>query len=402
MGKHMVREADAIFFILVLDEEGEFIEFETYGGFYDDLVHSLFLKGDSLLVGGDFAHFTNLGDQNFESNGTSDCFLLSLQAGNIENVNWVESFGGDGPDIFSSVAVTESGKIFTCSTHKGTVPENTSSSQPKDLISNLQLRRLNEKGELEEEVFLTSSSRLRDGNILWSQSRQKLFLIGEFEGVFNLGENNVQESRGGFDIFVSKLDSNFDVENLVSIGSNWNDRLIHSELDSHNSILLACGFYEQITVSTKLLTTNGGSDSFISRFDIDSFEFRDAYQPNPDSEDRIDSIFVESISDIYYAGETREFLRQDSETFIREDIQVARLFTKSVTPKITSSIPEEIPCARKFNFSLETNFWSSDSNEFSISGLEEESLFNWLDIYTDSSAQIFLTGIAPQATRIFR
>ena len=52
-----------------------------------------------------------------------------------------------------------------------------------------------------------------------------------------------------------------------------------------------------------------GSDSFISRFDIDSFEFRDAYQPNPDSEDRIDSIFVESISDIYYAGETREFLR---------------------------------------------------------------------------------------------
>ena len=284
---------------------------------------------------------------------------------------------------------------FTCSTHKGTVPENTSSSQPKDLISNLQLRRLNEKGELEEEVFLTSSSRLRDGNILWSQSRQKLFLIGEFEGVFNLGENNVQESRGGFDIFVSKLDSNFDVENLVSIGSNWNDRLIHSELDSHNSILLACGFYEQITVSTKLLTTNGGSDSFISRFDIDSFEFRDAYQPNPDSEDRIDSIFVESISDIYFAGETREFLRQDSETLIREDIQVARLFTKSVTPKITSSIPEEIPCARKFNFSLETNFWSSDSNEFSISGLEEESLFNWLDIYTDSSAQIFLTGIAP-------
>ena len=81
-----------------------------------------------------------------------------------------------------------------------------------------------------------------------SQSRQKLFLIGEFEGVLNLGENNVQESRGGFDIFVSKLDSNFDVENLVSIGSNWNDRLIHSELDSHNSILLACGFYEQITV----------------------------------------------------------------------------------------------------------------------------------------------------------
>ena len=383
------------FFILVLDEEGEFIEFETYGGLHDDLVHSLFLKGDTLLVGGDFAHFTNLGDQNFESNGTSDCFLLSLQAGNIENVNWVESFGGDGPDIFSSVAVTESGKIFTCSTHKGTVPENTSSSQPKDLISNLQLRRLNEKGELEEEVFLTSSSRLRDGNILWSQSRQKLFLIGEFEGVFNLGENNVQESRGGFDIFVSKLDSNFDVENLVSIGSTWNDRLIHSELDSHNSILLACGFYEQITVSTKLLTTNGGSDSFISRFDIDSFEFRDAYQPNPDSEDRIDSIFVESISDIYFAGETREFLRQDSETLIREDIQVARLFTKSVTPKITSYIPEEIPCARKFNFSLETNFWSSDSNEFSISGLEEESLFNWLDIYTDSSAQIFLTGIAP-------
>ena len=39
-----------------------------------------------------------------------------------------------------------------------------------------------------------------------------------------------------------------------------------------------------------------------------------------------------------------------SETFIREDIQVARLFTKSVTPKITSSIPEEIPCAQKFNF----------------------------------------------------
>ena len=76
-----------------------------------------------------------------------------MQAGNIENVNWVESFGGDGLDIFSSVAVTESGKIFTCSTHKGTVPENTSSSQPKDLISNLQLRRLNEKGELEEEVF---------------------------------------------------------------------------------------------------------------------------------------------------------------------------------------------------------------------------------------------------------
>ena len=72
----------------------------------------------------------------------------------MRKVNWVKSFGGDGPDIFSSVAVTESGKIFTCSTYKGTVPENTSSSQPKDLISNLQLRRLNEEGELEEEVSL--------------------------------------------------------------------------------------------------------------------------------------------------------------------------------------------------------------------------------------------------------
>ena len=27
--------------------------------------------------------------------------------------------------------------------------------------------------------------------------------------------------------FAIKLDSNFDVENLVSIGSSWNDRLIH-------------------------------------------------------------------------------------------------------------------------------------------------------------------------------
>ena len=71
-------------------------------------------------------------------------------------------------------------------------------------------------------------------------------MIGEFEGVLNLGENNVQESRGGFDIFVSKLDSNFDVENLVSIGSNWNDRLIHSELDFITLFCLHVGFMSKL------------------------------------------------------------------------------------------------------------------------------------------------------------
>ena len=83
-----------------MDTSGQVIQIKAFGGPNDDLVQAITLSEKQLLIGGDFSLSTHINNKNYNSTGTTDCFLMSLDKVDLNDCQWV-SVGGNGSQFLS-------------------------------------------------------------------------------------------------------------------------------------------------------------------------------------------------------------------------------------------------------------------------------------------------------------
>ena len=370
------------FFVLKMDTSGQVIQIKTFGGPNDDLVQAIALSEKQLLIGGDFSLSTHINNKNYNSTGTTDCFLMSLDKVDLNDCQWVRVFGGNGSQFLSSITVDDYGEIYNCCTTRNYNSEN-------NLFSSMLLRKTGLNGELKAEFHLETEGRLRNGKVKWIPYTGELMLLGEFENRMKWNDKEIF-SEGGFDLFVASMNRNFLPIKLAGMGGPLNDRLSDFAIESPSTMLISGTFYEEMKIGSEILSSNGSSDSVLTKFNYDSFSFHDVLHLGSVVEDRIDALSINSASEIYFAGSSIHSLVSN-----KKDIFVSRLMGSNTGPRIIGNYPSEIPCSRSFEFRIRSDFWDSEAVGFKIVGFDEENSIKWLNVNVAPNSDIIFTGISP-------
>ena len=204
-------------------------------------------------------------------------FIQKLDASG--NFVWAKSTEGAGACLGYDIAVDTNGNVYTTGFFSGTVDFN-----PGGGVFSLA-----SSGTNDRDIFVQKLD--ANGNFTWAKSvggsnddearnistdaNGNVYITGVFHntvdfdpstGIFNLTSN------GAIDVFILKLNASGNLVWVKSVGSTGSDYAYDIEIDQNNNIYTTGYFYNTIDLdpnsSTFNLTSNGGTDAFIQKLDM--------------------------------------------------------------------------------------------------------------------------------------
>ena len=266
-------------FVCKLDASGNFVWAKNMGGGSDsEIGHSIAI--DSLGNVYSTGHFSGTADFdpgsamfNLNSSGYRDIFVSKLDASG--NFLWAKGMGGTGYEEGLSIAVGKAGNVYTTGEFSGTVdfnPDigifNLTSTGSKDIF----LCKLDSSGNF---IWAKQMGGLGDdiGNSIAMDSFGNTYLTGKFmdtadfdpgTGSFNLN------SSGGYDIFVSKLDTFGNFIWAKNMGGPGDDIGSSIAINPLGSVFTTGGFEGTVDFDpgpgSFNFTTAGFNDIFVSKW----------------------------------------------------------------------------------------------------------------------------------------
>ncbi|MBK8846298.1 MAG: SBBP repeat-containing protein [Bacteroidetes bacterium] len=201
--------------------------------------------------------------------------LLAFAGANAQapDWQWAKGIGGTGGDLSYSIAVDKTGNIYTTGTFSGTV----------DFDPGVGVFNLTSTGS--SDIFISKYD--NSGNFIWAKSAGgtsssysysnsvatdfsgNIFITGVFVGpTITFGTTTLTNvGTSGFDIFLTKYDSNGNVIWAKSAGGNWSDQSLSVSTDISGNVFITGLFSYQITFGTTPLTGAGDLDIFIVKYD---------------------------------------------------------------------------------------------------------------------------------------
>jgi hypothetical protein len=263
-------------FISKLDAAGNFLWAKNMGGTNNDFGYSIALDGFGNVYTTGFFNGTADFDpgaetSNLTSVGFKDIYISKLDAAG--NFVWARSMGGNNQEEGHSIAVDDSGNVYTT----GFFSSVTVDFDPGAGTSNLTSNGAND-------IFISKLD--ATGNFIWAKSiggtsadighsitvdgSDNVYITGYFSGTVDFdpgaGTSNVTNA-GAIDIFISKLDAAGNFLWAKSIGGT-NDDFGHSiTLDGSDNVYTTGYFSGTVDfdpeAGTSNLTSAGGVDIFI-------------------------------------------------------------------------------------------------------------------------------------------
>ncbi len=211
---------------------------------------------------------------NLTSSGNEDGFILKLD--NLGNFIWAIKIGGTLSDALSTISIDNQNNLVISGDFKGTADFDPTSSV-QNLVSNggtdSYFAKYNLNGQfiwVKQIGNLTNDERIEtsiddEGNIYTSGYFQGTIDMDPSLGTFNL------TSVGGEDIYIGKYSKNGFLIWAKSIGGSQGQRQIRM-LNDNNGYFYVTGIFNGTcdfdpSSSTSLLTSNGGIDAFIAKYD---------------------------------------------------------------------------------------------------------------------------------------
>ncbi len=277
---------------------------------------------------------------NLTSEGEKDIFIQKLDS-NGEFL-WAKSMGGNEWDMGYSIAIDDSGNVFTTGFFFETV----------DFDPGTSVYNLTSVGE--RDIFIQKLD--TDGNFLWAKQIGgttvdkghsitidevgNVYTTGFFEGTvdFDPGvEIHNLTSVGTRDIFIQKLDSEGNFLWVRQIGgTGW--EIVNSITIDINGNIYSTGYFGETVdfdpgIGIHNLTSIGLSDFFIQKLDTDG-NFLWANSMGGTDWDLANSITIDDNGNVYTTGEFRETVDFDPGTSVynltsvgEKDIYIQKLDT---------------------------------------------------------------------------
>ena len=258
-------------FVAKLDNSGNVVWTENFNSTSLESI-SLSFDIDSDEVGntyttGFFSGTVNFGDISLTSVGISDAFVTKLD--NNGNVIWAEQIedAGLGVDFGLRVSSDNVGNTYvTGIKNAGTetdifdISVDSTSVEGEGFIA-----KLDSSGNLVWTENFDSTS-LSLGSDIATDKVGNSYVVGTFLDDVTLGSQTFLSS-GDTDIFVTKLDSDGNLEWSQNLGSTLSDTGNGIGLDKAGNIYVTGSFEDTITFGDTTLTSNGDSDAFVAKLD---------------------------------------------------------------------------------------------------------------------------------------
>ncbi|HMG14851.1 MAG TPA: T9SS type A sorting domain-containing protein, partial [Saprospiraceae bacterium] len=240
-------------------------------------------------------------------------FSLIFVNAQTPKLEWAKSMGGIGGDYAYAVSVDGAGDVYTIGTF-----QQTADFDPGTGVFNLYSTNL----MYNSDIYISKLD--AKGNFLWAKSigteldeigiaiavdaSGNIYATGSFNGTVDfdpgVGIHNLT-SKGGYDIFILKLDSYGNYAWAKDIGGTANDQGNSIALDSMNNIYVSGFFHETIDFipsnGVKSITTNGGSDIFVLKLNT-SGKLVWAKNMGGTYDDSAYYITVDAIANVYTTG----------------------------------------------------------------------------------------------------
>ncbi|MBK8413277.1 MAG: T9SS type A sorting domain-containing protein [Bacteroidetes bacterium] len=243
------------FWVLKLDNTGNIQWQQVIGGSGDDMLVSIQQTADGGYVLGGSSDSNISGDKTENSYGLSDYWIVKID--DTGNVQWQQTIGGGGYDVFRSVQLTVDGGFviggYSDSNISGNKTENSNG------FHDFWIVKTDSSGIIQWQNTIGGSS------VDQLFSAQQTFDGGYIMGgssISNLSGDKTENSNGSFDYWMVKTDASGNIQWQNSIGGSDNDALYSLKQTTDGGFIMA-GFSASGISGDKTENSFGAHDFWV-------------------------------------------------------------------------------------------------------------------------------------------
>jgi len=254
-------------FVAMFDKDGVVQWAWNFGGIDSDGANAVVAAPDGgWIVGGSFSRTCDFGSTQLKTRGGTDAMLLKLSAGG--DLEWLKQFGGAYQDSITHLAVDGQGNIYV-------------QGQFRDVSDWGGKQPLKAGGGADYDVVLAKYD--LNGDYLWAQRFGNAFddvaggvtvdpsghvtMVGSFDQSASFGEGDDHKSLGESDIFVARFTPAGKLEWARTIGAEREDIAFGVASDSAGNTVTTGWFQNSVDFGKGPLTSKGNKDVFALKLD---------------------------------------------------------------------------------------------------------------------------------------
>jgi hypothetical protein len=263
--RHPAAGSDDVF-VAAFDRSGEPQWLWTAGGIDSDGANAVVAAPDGgWLVGGSFSRTAELQDVTLKSRGGTDAMLIKL--GPNGDVEWVKQFGGRYNDTISHLAVDARGNIYVQGVFRDTADWG-----GKPLTAH---------GGSDNDIVLAKYD--VNGDHVWSQGFGNAFndvaggltvdpaghitMVGSFDKSISFGPGDDHRSLGEADAFIARYTTDGVLEWAHSYGADREDIAFGVDADAAGNTVTVGWFQGSVDFGSGALVSKGNKDVFAIKLD---------------------------------------------------------------------------------------------------------------------------------------
>ncbi len=254
-------------FVAAFDKDGGIVWTWNFGGIDSDGANAIVAAPDGgWIIGGSFSDTAQFGQISLKSRGATDAMLIKLAAGG--DLEWVKQFGGAYADTITHLAVDAQGNIVI-------------QGQFKDVSDWGGKNKLKAGGGSDNDVVMAKYD--LNGDHLWSSRFGNAFndvaggvtidpagnitMVGSFDKSASFGDGDDHTSLGESDIFVARFTPSGKLEWAHTYGAEREDIGFGIASDAAGNTVTTGWFQGTIDFGKGPLTSKGNKDVFALKLD---------------------------------------------------------------------------------------------------------------------------------------
>ncbi|MEN6494052.1 MAG: SdrD B-like domain-containing protein, partial [Thermoguttaceae bacterium] len=262
-------------FVLKLDAAGNYVWAKSVGGAYEDQASGIALAADgsSVYLTGWFSGQVDFdpgtGTQSLTSAGGYDVFVLKLSSAG--NYGWAAGMGGIDDDQAIGIAVDASGNVYTTGWFGGTAFFNPAGDTEESKLVNpgsgtfdVFVSKLDSNGVYVWAKRMGGTEEDQACGIALAPDGTAVYVAGYFGGSATFGTTPTLNSAGGYDGFVTKLDSDGDFDWSKKMGGGGYDAA-NSVAATSDGVYVGGYFSGTGTFGSLNRTSAGDDDAFVTK-----------------------------------------------------------------------------------------------------------------------------------------
>jgi hypothetical protein len=260
------KRADA--YLAKLTPDGKLAWVQTFGAKRDDVINSVAMRGDTVVVAGNFLDTVKVGGLEKKSIGSDDAIIAAFDTSG--NVKWVWNFGGIDSDGANSIAATPDGGWVFGGSFSDTANFGATTFTSRGAVDAM-LVKLDGEGKLEW-VKQFGGAYADTIQYVAVDGQGNIVVQGVFKDVSDWGGPNKLKAGGGSDndVVLAKYDLNGDHLWSQRFGNAFNDVAGGVAIDPSGHITMVGSFDRSVSFGEgDEHTAVGEADAFVARFTPD-------------------------------------------------------------------------------------------------------------------------------------